>query len=92
MTRPKPQHRIYVEVVVMKPDNAVVLTKDEMLSVPCHFLKCHEVEKRLLAIDYTAGNVLATREKIIAVHLAAYKRKHGPILTHTVFDELPALP
>ena len=87
--KPTPKYRIYIEVVVLKPQNAVELTSNEMLAIPCHYLMCQEAEKRMLVVDYTPGTT-TTREQVIAVHLTAYGRKHK-VVSHKVYDELPAL-
>ena len=76
---------IYIEVVVQQPQNAVVLNSKEVLAIPCHYLMCHEIETRMLMIEYVPGAEIATREQVIAIHLKAYGRKHK-IVSHTVFD------
>ncbi len=39
---------IDLELVVLKPENAVQLTEAEQQAIPCHFLLAQEVEKRML--------------------------------------------
>ena len=86
------RQKIYLEVVVLKPDNAVHLTEAEQHAIPCHFLLAQEAEKRMLVIEYTPGSEGATRDRIIAVHLRAYARRYQ-ILSYEVFDDfVPALP
>lgn len=86
------RQKIYLEVVVLKPDNAVHLTEAEQQAIPCHFLLAQEAEKRMLVIEYTPGSERATRDRIIAVHLRAYARRYQ-ILSYEVFDDfVPALP
>jgi len=86
------RQKIYLEVVVLKPDNAVHLTDAEQQAIPCHFLLAQEAEKRMLVIEYTPGSERATRDRIIAVHLRAYARRYQ-ILSYEVFDDfVPALP
>jgi hypothetical protein len=86
------RQKIYLEVVVLKPDNAVHLTEAEQQAIPCHFLLAQEAEKRMLVIEYTPGSDRATRDRIIAVHLRAYARRYQ-ILSYEVFDDfMPALP
>ena len=86
------RQKIYLEVVVLKPDNAVHLTNAEQQAIPCHFLLAQEAEKRMLVIEYTPGSERATRDRIIAVHLRAYARRYQ-ILSYEVFDDfVPALP
>jgi hypothetical protein len=83
---------IYIEVTVLKPDNAVQLTQREMLAVPCNYLKCQEAEKRMLIIEYSPGSELATPERLVAVHLKAYAREYT-ILNYTVLEGfVPQLP
>ena len=82
---PPARQTIYIEVVVQKPENAVVLNTKEVLAIPCHYLMCHEIEKRMLMIEYLPGAEIATREQVVAVHLKAYGRKHK-VVSHTVFD------
>ncbi len=79
------RQKIYIEVVVLKPDNAVELTAAEQAAIPCHYLLAQEAEKRMLVIEYTPGSAQATRERIIAVHLRAYARRHQ-ILSYQVFE------
>ncbi|MEL5996003.1 hypothetical protein [Hymenobacter segetis] len=81
------RNRIYLELVVLKPKNAVPLTEAEHQAIPCHFLLCQEAEKRLLVIEYTPGAERATRERIVAVHLRAYARRYQ-ILSYRVLDDL----
>ena len=86
------RHKIYLELVVLKPENAVHLTETEQQAIPCHFLLAQEAEKRMLVIEYTPGSELATKERIIAVHLRAYARRYQ-ILRYEVLDGfVPALP
>ena len=86
------RQKIYLEVVVLKPDNAVHLTDAEQQAIPCHFLLAQEAEKRMLVIEYTPGSERATRDRIIAIHLRAYARRYQ-ILSYEVFDDfVPALP
>jgi len=86
------RHKIYLELVVLKPENAVHLTEAEQQAIPCHFLLAQEAEKRMMVIEYTPGSERATRERIIAVHLRAYSRRYH-ILSYEVFDNfVPALP
>ncbi len=86
------RQKIYLEVVVLNPDNAVHLTEAEQQAIPCHFLLAQEAEKRMLVIEYTPGSERATRDRIIAVHLRAYARRYQ-ILSYEVFDDfVPALP
>ena len=86
------RQKIYLELVVLKPGNAVPLTEAEQQAIPCHFLLAQEAEKRMLVIEYTPGSERATRDRIIAVHLRAYSRRYQ-ILSYEVFDDfVPALP
>ncbi|MBT9395618.1 hypothetical protein KLP40_20800 [Hymenobacter sp. NST-14] len=86
------RHKIYLELVVLKPENAVHLTEAEQQAIPCHFLMAQEAEKRMLVIEYTPGSDRATRERIIAVHLRAYSRRYH-IISYQVFDDfVPAIP
>jgi hypothetical protein len=86
------RQKIYLELVILKPDNAVHLTEAEQQAIPCHFLLAQETEKRMLVIEYTPGSERATRDRIIAVHLRAYSRRYH-ILSYEVFDDfVPALP
>jgi len=86
------RQKIYLEVVVLKPDNAVHLTDAEQQAIPCHFLLAQEAEKRMLVIEYTPGSERATRDRIIAIHLRAYARRYH-ILSYEVFEGfVPALP
>ncbi|MBO3273446.1 hypothetical protein [Hymenobacter defluvii] len=86
------RQKIYLEVVVLNPDNAVHLTEAEQQAIPCHFLLAQEAEKRMLVIEYTPGSERATRDRIIAIHLRAYARRYQ-ILSYEVFDDfVPALP
>jgi hypothetical protein len=86
------RQKIYLELVVLKPENAVPLTEAEQQAIPCHFLLAQEAEKRMLVIEYTPGSERATRDRIIAVHLRAYARRYQ-ILSYEVFDNfVPALP
>ena len=86
------RQKIYLELVVLKPDNAVHLTEAEQQAIPCHFLLAQEAEKRMLVIEYTPGSERATRDRIIAIHLRAYARRYQ-ILSYEVFDDfVPALP
>jgi hypothetical protein len=86
------RQKIYLELVVLKPDNAVQLTEAEQQAIPCHFLLAQETEKRMLVIEYTPGSERATRDRIIAIHLRAYSRRYQ-ILSYEVFDDfVPALP
>ncbi len=86
------RQKIYLELVVLKPDNAVHLTEAEQQAIPCHFLLAQDAEKRMLVIEYTPGSERATRDRIIAVHLRAYARRYQ-ILSYEVFDDfVPALP
>jgi hypothetical protein len=86
------RQKIYLELVVLKPENAVHLTEAEQQAIPCHFLLAQEAEKRMLVIEYTPGSERATRDRIIAVHLRAYARRYQ-ILSYEVFDNfVPALP
>jgi len=86
------RHKIYLELVVLKPENAVHLTEAEQQAIPCHFLLAQEAEKRMLVIEYTPGSERATRDRIIAVHLRAYARRYQ-ILSYQVFDDfVPTLP
>jgi len=86
------RQKIYLELVVLKPENAVHLTEAEQQAIPCHFLLAQEAEKRMLVIEYTPGSERATRDRIIAVHLRAYARRYQ-ILSYEVFDDfVPALP
>ena len=81
-----------MELVVLKPKNAVHLTEAEQHAIPCHFLLTQEAEKRMLVIEYTPGSERATKERIIAVHLRAYSRQYQ-ILRYEVFDDfVPAPP
>ena len=85
------RQKIYLELVVLKPENAVHLTEAEQQAIPCHFLLAQEAEKRMLVIEYTSGSERATRERIIAVHLRAYARRYD-IISYEVFDDfVPAL-
>ena len=79
------RQKIYLEVVVLKPDNAVHLTEAEQQAIPCHFLLAQEAEKRMLVIEYTPGSERATRDRIIAIHLRAYARRYQ-ILSYEVFE------
>lgn len=79
------RQKIYLEVVVLKPDNAVHLTDAEQQAIPCHFLLAQEAEKRMLVIEYTPGSERATRDRIIAIHLRAYARRYQ-ILSYKVFE------
>jgi len=86
------RQKIYLELVVLKPDNAVHLTEAEQQAIPCHFLLAQGAEKRMMVIEYTPGSDRATRERIIAVHLRAYSRRYQ-IISYQVFDDfVPALP
>ncbi|MDJ0368040.1 hypothetical protein QMK33_23095 [Hymenobacter sp. H14-R3] len=86
------RQKIYLELVILKPDNAVQLTETEQQAIPCHFLLAQEAEKRMLVIEYSPGSELATRDRIIAIHLRAYARRYK-ILSYEVFDGfMPALP
>jgi penicillin-binding protein-related factor A (putative recombinase) len=86
------RHKIYLELVILKPDNAVHLTEAEQQAIPCHFLLAQEAEKRMLVIEYTPGSERATRDRIIAIHLRAYSRCYQ-ILSYEIFDDfVPALP
>jgi hypothetical protein len=86
------RQKIYLELVILKPENAVPLTDAEQQAIPCHFLLAQEAEKRMLVIEYTPGSERATRDRIIAVHLRAYSRRYQ-ILSYEVFDDfVPALP
>lgn len=86
------RQKIYLELVVLKPENAVHLTEAEQQAIPCHFLLAQEAEKRMMVIEYTPGSDRATRERIIAIHLRAYARRYQ-ILSYEVFDDfVPALP
>jgi hypothetical protein len=86
------RQKIYLELVILKPDNAVPLTDAEQQAIPCHFLLAQEAEKRMLVIEYTPGSKRATRDRIIAIHLRAYSRRYQ-ILSYEVFDDfVPALP
>jgi penicillin-binding protein-related factor A (putative recombinase) len=86
------RQKIYLELVVLKPENAVHLTEAEQQAIPCHFLLAQEAEKRMLVIEYTPGSERATRDRIIAVHLRAYSRRYK-IISYEVFDDfVPALP
>lgn len=86
------RQKIYPELVVLKPENAVHLTEAEQNAIPCHFLLAQEAEKRMMVIEYTTGSERATRERIIAIHLRAYSRRYQ-ILSYQVFDDfVPALP
>ena len=86
------RQKIYLEVVVLNPDNAVHLTEAEQQAIPCHFLLAQEAEKRMLVIEYTPGSERATRDRIIAVHLRAYSRRYQ-IISYEVFDDfVPTLP
>jgi hypothetical protein len=86
------RQKIYLELVILKPDNAVPLTDAEQQAIPCHFLLAQEAEKRMLVIEYTPGSERATRDRIIAIHLRAYSRRYQ-ILSYEVFDDfVPALP
>ncbi len=86
------RQKIYLELVVLTPGNAVDLTDAEQQAIPCLFLLAQEAEKRMLVIEYTPGSERATRERIIAVHLRAYARRYQ-ILSYQVFDGfVPALP
>jgi len=86
------RQKIYLELVVLKPENAVHLTEAEQQAIPCHFLLAQEAEKRMLVIEYTPGSERATKERIIAVHLRAYARRYN-IISYEVFDGfVPALP
>ncbi|RZK36537.1 MAG: hypothetical protein EOO61_10215 [Hymenobacter sp.] len=79
------RQKIYLEVVVLKPDNAVHLTDAEQQAIPCHFLLAQEAEKRMLVIEYIPGSERATRDRIIAIHLQAYARRYQ-ILSYEVFE------
>ena len=86
------RRKIYLELVVLKPENAVQLTEAEQQAIPCHYLLAQEAEKRMLIIEYTPGSERATRDRIIAVHLRAYSRRYQ-IISYEVFDDyIPALP
>jgi hypothetical protein len=86
------RQKIYLELVILKPDNAVPLTDAEQQAIPCHFLLAQEAEKRMLVIEYIPGSERATRDRIIAIHLRAYSRRYQ-ILSYEVFDDfVPALP
>ncbi len=86
------RQKIYLELVILKPENAVHLTEAEQQAIPCHFLLAQEAEKRMLVIEYTPGSERATRDRIIAIHLRAYSRRYQ-ILSYEVFDDfVPALP
>jgi hypothetical protein len=86
------RQKIYLELVILKPENAVHLTEAEQQAIPCHFLLAQEAEKRMLVIEYTPGSERATRDRIIAVHLRAYARRYQ-ILSYEVFDDfVPVLP
>jgi penicillin-binding protein-related factor A (putative recombinase) len=86
------RQKIYLELVILKPENAVHLTEAEQQAIPCHFLLAQEAEKRMLVIEYTPGSERATRDRIIAVHLRAYSRRYK-IIRYEVFDDfVPALP
>lgn len=86
------RQKIYLELVVLKPENAVHLTDAEQQAIPCHFLLAQEAEKRMMVIEYTPGSERATRERIIAVHLRAYARRYN-IISYEVFDDfVPVLP
>ena len=86
------RQKIYLELVVLKPENAVHLTEAEQQAIPCHFLLAQEAEKRMRVIEHTPGSDRATRERIIAIHLRAYARRYQ-ILSYEVFDDfVPALP
>ncbi|TYZ05453.1 hypothetical protein FY528_21015, partial [Hymenobacter lutimineralis] len=79
------RQKIYLELVVLRPENAVHLTEAEQQAIPCHFLLAQEAEKRMMVIEYTPGSDRATRERIIAIHLRAYARRYQ-ILSYEVFD------
>jgi hypothetical protein len=86
------RQKIYLELVILKPDNAVHLTDAEQQAIPCHFLLAQEAEKRMLVIEYTPGSERATRDRVIAVHLRAYARRYQ-ILSYEVFEGFaPTLP
>jgi len=86
------RQKIYLELVVLKPENAVQLTEAEQNAIPCHFLLAQEAEKRMMVIEYTPGSERATRARIIAIHLRAYSRRYQ-ILSYQVFDDfVPLLP
>jgi hypothetical protein len=86
------RQKIYLELVVLNPENAVHLTETEQQAIPCHFLLAQEAEKRMLVIEYAPGSERATRDRIIAVHLRAYSRRYQ-ILSYEVFDDfVPSLP
>lgn len=86
------RQKIYLELVILKPENAVHLTEAEQQVIPCHFLLAQEAEKRMLVIEYTPGSERATRDRIIAVHLRAYSRRYK-IISYEVFDDfVPSLP
>lgn len=86
------RQKIYLELVILKPDNAVHLTEAEQQAIPCHFLLAQEAEKRMLVIEFSPGSERATRDRIIAIHLRAYSRRYQ-ILSYEVFDNfVPALP
>ena len=86
------RQKIYLELVVLRPENAVHLTEAEQQAIPCHFLLAQEAEKRMMVREYTPGSDRATRERIIAIHLRAYARRYQ-ILSYEVFDDfVPALP
>ncbi|MBO3273454.1 hypothetical protein [Hymenobacter defluvii] len=70
------RQKIYLELIVLKPENAVHLTEAEQNAIPCLFLLAQEAEKRMMAIEYTPGSKRATRERIIAIHLRAYARRY----------------
>ena len=46
------RQKIYLELVVLKPENAVHLTEAEQQAIPCHFLLAQEAEKRMLVIEH----------------------------------------
>jgi hypothetical protein len=71
------RQKIYLELVILKPDNAVPLTEAEQQAIPCHFLLAQEAEKRLLVIDVYAG--------VRTGH-------QGPDYRHSPAGLLPALP
>lgn len=87
-----PRQKIYLEVVVLSPDNAVELNPRELLAIPCNYLKCQEAEKRMLIIEYSPGSEQTTRDEVVRIHLRAYSRRYT-ILSYQVFDGfVPELP
>lgn len=88
MTRQK----LYIEVTVLLPDQAVQLSTREQEAVPCHYLKCQQAEKRMLIIEYTPGSPLATPDRLAAVHLRALAREYT-LINYTVLEGfVPQLP